>query len=230
MTDDVQRHSISEAAAVVVDPDELARREAANAVEQFDKVLALIEEAVAPGGRFRLRPSTILTLHGIAMAGIHPMAGTWRNSPVGIGGSKHVPPREHLVPTLIEDLCEWVARHWNDTSAVRLCAYVMWRLNWVHPFADGNGRTSRAAAYLVLCARVGFSLPGRKTIPEQIAENKVPYYAALEALDQQQDFENPNLQAMENLLEACLAEQLKSAFDAATRASDNDAAADRRFH
>jgi hypothetical protein len=43
----------------------------------------------------------------------------------------------------------------------------MWRLNWVHPFEDGNGRTNRAVSYLVLCTEMRLMLPGSPTIPQQ---------------------------------------------------------------
>jgi Fic family protein len=229
MSDDTQRHTISDVVHVDTDPDAIAAREASNAIDQFDAVLKLIDEAVDGSRPFRLKPSTILSLHRIALNGLNPMAGTFRNASVGIHGSKHTPPREHLVPHLIEEMCDWLERNWADSSALRLCAYVMWRLNWIHPFSDGNGRTSRAVAYLVLCARAGFNLPGRKTIPEQIAENRTPYYEALEKLDEMTDYENPNLEPMVGLLEACLAEQLKSAFEAATDVAQSQSQI-RKFH
>jgi Fic family protein len=47
----------------------------------------------------------------------------------------------------------------------------------------GNGRTSRAVSYLVLCIRLGTLLPGKLTIPEQIERDRGPYYKALEAAD-----------------------------------------------
>ena len=34
--------------------------------------------------------------------------------------------------------------------------------------SGGNGRTSRALSYLVMCARLGYRIPGTHTIPEQI--------------------------------------------------------------
>ncbi len=125
-------------------------------------------------------------------------------------------------------MCEWIENNWSS-PAVTLCAYVMWRLNWIHPFADGNGRTSRAVAYLVLCARAGFSLPGRKTIPEQIAENKTPYYDALERLDEAAAANRLDLTAMEALLTLSLQNQLDSAFIAAT-SNDTDMMTPRKFH
>ena len=84
----------------------------------------------------------------------------------------------------------------------------MWKLNWIHPFTDGNGRTSRAASYLILCLRLGYLLPGKLTIPEQIAANKTPYYKALEAADIAWEQGIIDLSAMKELLGAMLAAQL----------------------
>jgi Fic family protein len=84
----------------------------------------------------------------------------------------------------------------------------MWRLNWIHPFTDGNGRTSRAVSYLVLCLRLGYLLPGKKSIPDQIAEDKTPYYKALEAADDAWVAGHVDLTAMKELLKAMLATQL----------------------
>ena len=220
MTDDYRRHTPVEEIELSIDPIALATREAENAVAQFDAVLDLIDEAVRGARGFRLRPSRILDLHRIAMDGVNPLAGVFRHSPVTIAGSLHQAPCEHLVPNLIEEMCDWIEVHWS-APAIHLCAYVMWRLNWIHPFADGNGRTTRAVAYLVLCARSGFALPGKHTIPEQIAENRPPYYAALELIDASIDTNNPDLSAMEELLSAGLKEQLDSAFSAATTGADD---------
>src|SRR3546814_17294830 len=125
----------------------------------------------------------MLELHRIALEGLSPYAGTFRPSAVEIGQSKHTPPAAHLVPGLVEEMCDYVMDNFAAAQALHLCAYVMWRLNWIHPFTDGNGRTSRALSYFVLCAKVGYRLPGHETLPEQIAADKAPYSAALEAAD-----------------------------------------------
>lgn len=225
----VDRETRSKTAHVIENADERAALEAENALLQFDEVLDLIDLAVRDGRPFRLRPSTILGLHRTAMKGVHSQAGTFRNAPVEIGGSKHNPPHESLVPSKVEDLCEWVTRHWEEKSAIDLCAYVMWRLNWIHPFADGNGRTTRAVAYLVLCIRSGARLPGFPTIPEQISSNKKPYYNALEALDEAADDEETDISPMISLLEYYLERQLKAVLDAATQAGQSGDTA-RKFH
>lgn len=224
-----KRESVGAEPDLLTDPEEIAKREAENAVRQFDAVLDLIDEVARDGRAFRLRPSTILGLHKFALDGLSRFAGTWRPSKVEIEQSGHEPPHESQVPALMEDLCDWVNDHFESESALTLCAYVMWRLNWIHPFLDGNGRTSRAVAYLVLCAKLGDRLPGSLTIPEQIAADRDPYYAALESADEGWSEEELDLSQMEKLLTHYLGVQLASTFKRAGQA-DSDEDADRKFH
>lgn len=204
------RHSQAAEPQLIADPDEQARVEAANGLKQFDHVVELIREWTGPDARpFKLRLSTILALQRTALEGLSSYAGNFRPGSVTIGKSRHAPPGAHLVPQLIEEMCDYVNENWSSKTAVHLSAYVMWRLNWIHPFADGNGRTSRALSYLVLCVRSGHLLPGAKTIPEQISQNKKPYYEALEAADESvQQRGEIDLSKLEALLSSALAAQL----------------------
>jgi Fic family protein len=143
---------------------------------------------------------------------LHPLAGTWRNTPVKIGGSGHQPPEAAFVSEEVELMCDHVNENWSDSTAVHLCAYVLWKLNWIHPFSDGNGRTARAVAYVVLSAKLDSLLPGAPTIPEQIAGDKTPYYEALEAADRNLKEANKiDVSELEKMLEGMLAQQLLSA-------------------
>lgn len=207
------RQSVAESAALLTDPDEIARREAENGLRQFSLALEIIRDHVKDAERpFRLRSSIILRLHKAALDGLHLLAGTWRNTPVTIEGSSHQPPQEAFVSEEVEHLCDYVNDHWADKSAVHLCAYVLWKLNWIHPFSDGNGRTARAVAYVVLSAKLDSLLPGAPTIPEQIANDKTPYYAALEAADSHlKEGGKIDVTELEKMLEAMLAKQLVSA-------------------
>jgi len=213
---DKQRHSEAAEASLIKDEDERARRESANAVAQFDMVLDLIEEVTRTERPFRLRVSAILSLHRRALDGLSAYAGTTRPGDVSIGKSKHTPPAAHLVPELLEEMCDYVNEKWSEATALHLCAYVMWRLNWIHPFVDGNGRTSRAVSYYVLCAKLGYVLPGHETVPEQIAADKEPYYVALEAADEASQGDVVDVSRMESLLDDCIANQLLSAYRDAT--------------
>lgn len=226
---DGQRHSIAADATLISDPDEIARREAENAVAQFDRMLDMVDE-IARGSRpFRLRTSMILDLHRIALSGLSAYAGNFRPSDIEIGQSKHIPPQAHLVPALIEEMCEYVTENAETSEALHLCAYVMWKLNWIHPFTDGNGRTSRALAYYVLCGKLGYLLPGRETVPEQIAADRAPYYQALEDADLHFAKGDLNLSSLEVLLDKCLATQLLSAYNDAKNPSGGSVK-DRKLH
>jgi Fic family protein len=203
-----QRHSRARDAEIVKDPEAVARKEAANGLRQVDAVNEMVEYWLHPERPFKLRPSLLLTLNRIALEGLSAYAGNFRPGPIEIGGSKHEPPNAHLVPELVEEMCDYVNEHFRDRSPIHLAAYLLWRLNWIHPFADGNGRTARAVSYLVLCVALGTRLPGTHTIPEQIASNKQPYYKALEASDSAFSSSQINLDAMEDLLGNALAGQL----------------------
>lgn len=203
-----ERQSTAGDVELITDPDLRAQREAQNGLTQFDRVKEIVEYYLHPDRPFQMRPSQLLSLNRAALEGINSYAGTWRPAGVEIGGSEHKPPGAHLVPEFVESLCDYVNTNWDSKSAIHLSSYVMWRLNWIHPFSDGNGRTSRAAAYMVLCLRLGYVLPGRKPIPDQIAENKSPYYQALEAADSAFEGDSIDLSVMEELLSTLLARQL----------------------
>ncbi len=205
---DEMRHSKALEAELITDPEELARKEAFNVVEQYRALSAMIETHLDPERPFKLRPSHLLMLHRVALDGISTYAGNYRPAGIGIGHSKHEPPAAFLVPELIEELCDYVNEQWDKKSPLHLASYVMWRLNWIHPFTDGNGRTSRAISYLVLCIKLRTLLPGKKTIPEQIEEDKTPYYSALEAADEAWLVKKVDLTAMKALLSQMLATQL----------------------
>lgn len=209
MAENSDRHSQASEPEVITDPVELVHRETRNGLLQAEEVLHWIDDFAA-GRPFKLRPYLILGLHRTAMDGITALAGTWRNGPVIIHGSRHTPPQAAQVPFLVEEMCEYVNDHWESATSVHLAAYVMWKMNWIHPFVDGNGRTARAVSYLVLCAKTGMRLPGTSTIPESIAANKTPYYRALEAADA------GDLHPLEEYLGNLLAAQLVSVHEIAT--------------
>jgi Fic family protein len=209
MMDENTRHSRAFDAEIISDPEERAKQEALNGLRQFDAVIKMVETFVDPQHQpFKFRPSHLLHLHRKALQGISMYAGNWRPSEIAIGGSRHKPPGAFEVPDRVEELCDYINDKWNDKSPLHLAAYVMWRLNWIHPFTDGNGRTSRAASYMILCTKMGYVLPGKKTIPDQIAEDKRPYYKALEAADIAWEEGRIDLTAMKGLLSSMLAKQL----------------------
>lgn len=217
MTDE-ERHSqpLSPEPLPDFSPEERARLEAENTLRQYDRMVELIEDHTRRQAPFRLRVSVISELNRIALEGLTAEAGLFRQMPVEISKSEHSPPQPEQVPGLVDDACYYVNSHLQDTSPTHLAAYVMWRLNWIHPFSDGNGRTARAVSYYTLCSHLGFLLPGEETIPELIASNKSAYYAALDAADRAWVAGSLDLTQMESLLQDYLARQLVELHELAT--------------
>jgi Fic family protein len=199
---------------LINDPVAKAEAEARNGLRQYDAGIKTVQTALERNS-FKLRPSLVLALHREALAGISVFAGNFRPAGVEIQGSKHQPPGAHLVPEHIEEMCDYVNDQWFEATPLHLGAYIMWRLNWIHPFADGNGRTSRILSYVVLSIRAGAVLPGTPTIPDQIVDNRTPYFDALDAADNHFKEGRIDLSRMEELLASLLARQLAGFYQSA---------------
>src|SRR5713226_5721279 len=199
---------------LITDPQAKAAAEARNGFRQYDAAINAIQTALERGS-FKLRPSLILGLQREALAGISSYAGNYRPGGVAIEGSKHEPVGAHLVPELVEDMCDYVNDHWEGSTPIHLAAYVMWRLNWIHPFADGNGRTSRILSFFVLFSRLGALLPGTPTLPELIIDHRDLYEAALDDADDACKAGRLDVSKMEALIEGLLAKQLARIYELA---------------
>ena len=156
--------------------------EVANGGRHYDFLQSVVETAVAVGKPF-LSQTVIKAINYHAIACLHPYAGEYRPCAVTVGD--HDPPDHYRVNALMDDFVNEVNRYWDELDEVSLAAYVLWRLNWIHPFINGNGRTARAACYFVLCVKLGGWLPGTIILPELLRrpENRDRYVQALRYAD-----------------------------------------------
>jgi Fic family protein len=197
-------------------PAEIDALEAKNGLLQFDRMIEIIREHEKNQTPLMLTPALMLELQALAVQGLERAPGSLRQGAIYITGTNHVPPPAAECPGLVDELCAYVNDNWQAASPVHLASYVMWRLNWIHPFSDGNGRASRIVSYLVLSCRLGYVLPGVKTVPEKIAAHKDPYYAALDAADAAWSDGRLDVTAMEELMSRLLAQQLVEIHSRAT--------------
>jgi Fic family protein len=121
------------------------------------------------------------------------------------------------VQPLLTEFCDYINDNWHEQTAFKLSAYAMWRLNWIHPFTDGNGRTSRALSYALLNLKLGYVIPGSPTIPQQIETDNSHYIKALEMSDEAERGGMVDVSEMEKMIRAMLAKQLLSVIDAADK-------------
>jgi Fic family protein len=96
----------------------------------------------------------------------------------------YTPPAPEAVQALTEAFVADIQKMWTGTAtAVEVAAFALWRINWIHPFLNGNGRTARAFAYLCVCLRFGLMLPGTNTLIDLIMNDRAEYEAALAHAD-----------------------------------------------
>jgi hypothetical protein len=77
MAEEPSRHSHALEAELITDPDEKARVEARNGLEQFDAVVEMIEYFSDFDRKFKARPSQLLHLHRILSKDSARMRGTF---------------------------------------------------------------------------------------------------------------------------------------------------------
>ncbi|MBL4854882.1 MAG: Fic family protein [Robiginitomaculum sp.] len=162
-------------------PELFTRVQEQNLLRQYDLLTNCIELALLRGPE-AFDKYTLWALNLTAVANITQFGGRYRKEPIYVGS--HLPPHFNEVDNWMDRFISFVHENWDTGDHPTLIpAYALWRLNWIHPFVEGNGRTARAACYYLLCLRHGGLLPGSKIVPERIRENREPYYAALKAAD-----------------------------------------------
>lgn len=120
---------------------------------------------------------TIKEIHALILHGIdRENAGRYRTVPVMISGSTHMPPQPYLIEKQVEDfILRLKQMEMEKVHPVLIAAYLHDELVRIHPFIDGNGRTSRLLMnlYLLRHGYVIITLKGSN-------DAKVNYYKALE--------------------------------------------------
>lgn len=118
----------------------------------------------------------ILQIHALILQGIdRENAGRYRSVPVMISGSKHTPPPPYVVPEKMQEMMDFYNENMETMHPVELASEMHERLVYIHPFADGNGRTARLLMNLILLQN-GYPI----AILKGDTENRLKYYEALE--------------------------------------------------
>lgn len=149
-----------------------------------------VKNALAAYDRFDTwKPSSekdLLEAHQILMAGLIDEAGLYRHGGVGVMAGQqviHMAPPADRVPHLMADLFGWLTV--TDAHPLIASSVFHYEFEFIHPFADGNGRMGRLWQSLIL-ARWN---PLFVDIPVEslIFEHQAEYYQALQESTQKTD-------------------------------------------
>jgi Fic family protein len=127
----------------------------------------------------KIDAKTLLKIHSLILRTIDDRnAGFFRDVRVGIRGTQKVFPNPVKVPYLIDEFFKEFEEDIQTMHPVLAAAKIHHRVVNIHPFSDGNGRTSRLMQNLHLLQN-GFVVANLKGADS----NKIDYYDALDAAD-----------------------------------------------
>ena len=130
------------------------------------------------------REQDLLSAHQQMMQGLIEESGRYRHSGVGVMSGKqviHMAPPASRVPKLMQDLFRWLAS--ADIHPLIASSIFHYEFEFIHPFADGNGRLGRLWQTLILsCWKPVF-----RNIPVEniIYQYQQDYYLAIQQSTQQ---------------------------------------------
>ncbi|MEX0849792.1 MAG: Fic family protein [Candidatus Dependentiae bacterium] len=95
------------------------------------------------------------------------------------GDIVYLPPEAHDVVQLMQEMVDWINDAPNHDIPVPLIAGIVhYQFVTIHPYYDGNGRTARLLATLIL-HQGGYDLKGIYCLEEYYAKDLVSYYRSL---------------------------------------------------
>ena len=173
----------------------LARERDIQEIINYRQVLKLIDgiaEQMKNAKNYFLTLEGLLEVHRITTDRILPSetSGQFRLTQVVIRNSQtgqisYMPPPAAEVPFLIEDLTNWI----NDEETKQMhpvikAGIIHYEISRIHPFLDGNGRTGRAIATLIMFLD-GYDIRKFFSLEEYFDENPMDYYLTLQVVSNQ---------------------------------------------
>ena len=135
------------------------------------KAFRYVKECIGKG--MPLDEGKVKDIHALLMENIQ-IGGVYRDVQVYISGAQHMPPPPALMYRQVKDFYADLSWKGKELNPVELAAWTHAEFVKIHPFTDGNGRTSRLIMNYQLMAE-GFP-------PISIAkEDRLEYFKALEA-------------------------------------------------
>lgn len=152
----------------------------AMAVSNLKRLQTFLDSAIVAATQLHHRKVThdlIKALNYHAIVCLHEFPGEYRKSKAR-KLKNYQPPSANEVQGLMNDFVEDINQNIGVWDDLVLGAFALWKINWIHPFVEGNGRTARALCHYIVCAKNGgFSAKG--PLPALIYKSYDDYIAAL---------------------------------------------------
>lgn len=168
----------------------VARERDIQEVINYRNVLMWIDQQKAMGRKPDFSLETLNTLHSLTMKGLidEEEVGAFRKKQVivrGVDDGKVVfrPPVSVEVAFLVKELFDWLNDPNNQIHPIFKAAITHYQLVYIHPYVEGNGRTARAFATLVLYM-LGYDFKRFFSLEQYFDSDVQQYYKALLSVQQ----------------------------------------------
>ena len=158
-------------------------------VLNYNEALSFVEEAMQTAD-FVLSQQIICEINHLLLRGIRDdIAGQYRIRQVFVGD--YWPPEHYRVPGMMADFVAWLNQP-TELSPILFAGIAHYQLVAIHPFEDGNGRTTRILTSLLLL-RAGYPVTSLVALESYYNRNRQAYYQALSSADQYRVDGEPDL-------------------------------------
>ena len=190
MSDDVDSKQVAQKAGI------LARDRDIQEVLNYRNVISWIEKQRTGDIKNVFTQDTLKILHKLTVSRVveDNYSGVYRDKQVIVKSATNAsivyrPPVSMEIPYLLNDFFEWVASdEFNLIHPIFRAAIVHYQLVYIHPFIEGNGRTARAMATLILYL-LGYDFKRFFSIEQYFDSDVEAYYNALLSVQQTQEHE-----------------------------------------
>ena len=180
--------SLEQVSELAMGRDIMATRKAKAEVLNYLKVLEDLPVLAEDG---KITEKVILKIHRLLTKDVleNPEdSGVYRNRQVVIGNRRtgvitFRPPDTKDVPILMREFVKWLnSKEASETNPVLTAGMSHYEFVRIHPFIDGNGRTARALASLILYLK-GFDTKRFFALDDYYDSDRQSYYRALQSVD-----------------------------------------------
>lgn len=160
-------------------------------IVNYNAALTFVE-TLTPANQLEITEQLILEINAILLRGIRDdIAGRYRTKRVIVGD--YLPPEHYQVPPLMREFVAWLNYPQPpELSPILYAGIAHYQLVGIHPFEDGNGRTTRVLTTLLLL-RYGYRVTSYFALESYYNRARKEYYAALSSVDQYRADGKPDL-------------------------------------
>jgi Fic family protein len=157
----------------------------------YNNALEYVEKLTNDKKELIITKKLIKEINNLVLKGIQNTAGEYRTGQVRVGD--YLPPEHSQIPSLMTEFIQWLKDPQPaNLSPILYTGIAHYQFVAIHPFIDGNGRSTRILTTLML-AQSGYNMISFFALESYYNRNRKAYYEALNSADKYRIDGEPDL-------------------------------------